>query len=90
LDLSEFGFWKNDLEMSKEHNAPNIPITKPNLNNDQVKEVLRKVLEGVGLQEVDVVVHESDTPGFDIDIQVKKDRRDDIVAYVNDNLDVLL
>ena len=90
LDLSEFGFWKNDLEMSKKHNAPNIPITKPNLNNDQVKEVLRKVLEGVGLQEVDVVVHESDTPGFDIDIQVEKDRRDDIVAYVNDNLDVLL
>ena len=90
LDLSEFGFWRADEEKAEANAAPTIPITKPNLSDKQVKDVLKGVLEGVGLQDIDIVVQQSGSPGFDIDIQVEKDRRDDIVAYVNNNLDVLL
>lgn len=90
LDLSEFGFWKEDLRRAEEHDAPYIPINYTDLTEEEIREYIRQILSGQNLDEIDIEIMETDTPGLDIDIDVYSDRREDIVHYLNHNMDVLL
>lgn len=89
-DLSEFGFWGPDLEKSRRNEAPYIPISKANRSGGDLRQTLRSILEGVGLKEVDVVVEDYDGDENEVDIEISKDRRKEIVKYVNSNLDTIL
>ena len=90
LDLSEFGFWRQDVEKSEANNAPGIPINKPTFSGDELRRNLSEILSGIGLEDVDVIVQPSPIEGIQMDVHIDKDRRREIIDFVNNNIDILL
>jgi tetratricopeptide (TPR) repeat protein len=89
LELSEFGFWKNDSAKAEENQAPSIDINRNNRSID-IGRSLRETLEGIGLRDVDVQIQNTNTPGIQMEVHIAKDRRQEMTEFVNNNLDSLL
>ena len=82
MDNSEFDIWEDDeLRASR----LDIPIPKINFNQraTSVKSKLQDVLRNSGLEDIYVDVSVSQTPGVQMNFDVKEDRRKDIENYVN-------
>jgi hypothetical protein len=90
LDLSEFGFWKQDLQKAEANNAPSIPVDKVNHRGSDLEKNLRQILKGVGLKDIDIKIVPATNPGLQMDIDIDKDRRQEVTDYINNNLDTLL
>jgi hypothetical protein len=90
LDATEFGLWPEDLERARKREAPIIPIDQPTYKEPDIGTNLRRIMEGIGLTDVDVMIEDSPVPGFYIDIEIDKDRRGELIDYVNSHIDSLL
>ncbi len=91
LEMSEFGFWEEDIKNAEQVNAPVIPIGERTYHsNEHIESAIRQILSGSGLTDISVVIEDKDLPGLDIELDIERDRREDIAQYVNDNMDVLL
>lgn len=84
LDMGEFGFFQGDEKRAA--GAPNIKPFQPSAFLDLGK--ITRVLKGMGLTNVDVrkAVSPSDEHGFNIDINLSKDRRKDITDIMNSDM----
>lgn len=82
MDASEFDIWEDD-EVRAEH----LQIPLPNINFNEksgvVRDKLRSVLSNAGLEDIEVDVSISDTPGISVKMDIEKDRRKDIESYIN-------
>jgi hypothetical protein len=92
LDIGEFGFWADDAEYAK--GAPEISSINRNPLSSLDIGRLKKVLSGAGISDADIQVftEESDTPDnlFNVDVNMKHDRTDDVNTAINDNMAYLL
>jgi len=92
LDLSEFGFWKDDLKEIGDY-TPDIeePKFRP-MSLDLYK--LKAVLEGRGIKNVDIYISKEQTQDprspFELNLDVKHDRRHEVVSILNKNVTSLL
>lgn len=82
MDASEFDIWDDD-----QARADHLDIPLPKINFSEktgiVKDKLRSVLSNAGLEDLEVEVSLSDTPGINVQMDIEKDRRKDIENYVN-------
>jgi len=90
LDLSEFGFWRQDVEKSETNEAPGMPINKSTFKGEDLRRNLIEIMQGIGLEDVDVIVESSPNAGVQMDVHIDKDRRQEIIEFVNNNMDTLL
>jgi endonuclease YncB( thermonuclease family) len=90
LELSEFGFWKQDIARAEASEAPIMRVGKGEASVADLDRRIREIMEGAGLKDIDVQVIDVPESGINIDIDVDKDRRREIAGYINDNLDRLL
>jgi hypothetical protein len=85
LDLTEFGFWKDDLVRSQQNQAPYVDMDAPNYRGANIEKQLREILKGYGLDNVAIDVQASNVPGIAISMDIEKDRRQEIEDYVKQN-----
>jgi hypothetical protein len=84
LDMGEFGFFAGDERRAA--SAPNIKPFRPSgfLNSGRLQQVLR----GIGLTNVDIkeVVTPGEEHGFNINVNLNRDRRKDITDIMNSDI----
>lgn len=85
VDLAELGLWDEDVRRSEYHNAPLINMRTPNYVGSDLRSKLKAVLEGEGLEDVVVSFHPMSSPGVSVQMEVDKDRREEIEEYVRKN-----
>jgi hypothetical protein len=92
LDVGEFGFWEDDKQYAR--NAPEVPSIRKNILGTLDISSLQQVLNGAGIQDVDVQITtdtvEKPDGLFNINMNMNYDRRQDVNNAINENMAYLL
>lgn len=83
LDPSEFDIWPQDKQRANALNVKVPNIFKGKETASSYAEKLHGILQGKGLEDVDVQVVESDREGIHVDMEMQQDRRRDFQSLVN-------
>lgn len=92
LETTEFGLWGDDVKRSEQSGAPEINPMKPSGLIDVTR--IDRILRGAGLTDVNVTMNrqlgDSDRHGLSISMDLIKDRSNDIINELNNNLGSLV
>jgi len=88
LETTEFGLWGDDVKLAEQNNAPEIEMMSPSKMIDITR--IEKILQGAGLSDVNVRMHRQlgngEKHGIGINMNLVKDRTNDIKNEINNNL----
>lgn len=86
MELTQFGFWEDDLEKAERNNTPYINIFK---DTRGVRRKLRNILEGAGLGNVSIDIVPADTEGVEVEMDITQDTGYALNSYVNEHANEL-
>jgi hypothetical protein len=88
LETTEFGLWGDDVKLAEQNNAPEIDPMRPSKMIDITR--IEKILQGAGLSDVNVTMHRQlgggEKHGIGINMNLLKDRKNEIQNEINNNL----
>ena len=90
LELSEFNLWPEDEKRARFVNNDHVPQWRQGLDVNEVKERLRRILGEAGVENLLIEVEESKKPGIQVNMDIKVDRRKEVVDLMNQNRDSLI
>lgn len=85
VDVTEFGFWDDDVLTAEQNQAPYIEIKNPNMRGEELKRNLETILTGEGLDDIIVEVSPTNIPGVAINVDIEKNREMEIEEYIENN-----
>lgn len=86
LELTEFGYWSDDVQQAKQSGTERIPMKSMTDNLDVGR--LESVLRGAGLSDVSVTINSVDNQDdnkIDLAMDIIKDRSQELVRELNNN-----
>jgi intein/homing endonuclease/endonuclease YncB( thermonuclease family) len=86
MDPSEFDIWPEDIRRAEAVEAPALPIFDANMYSNQIRKTLENVMRGNNLENIQIYVMPTNTPGIDVDIELDRDRRQELKEYAYNNL----
>lgn len=90
LELSEFNLWAEDEKRARFVDNKHVPEWRQGLNANEVKERLRRILGEAGMENLVIEIEESKKPGVQVNMDIKVDRRKEIIDLMNQNRDSLI
>lgn len=85
MDQSEFDIWKDDVKRADSVHIPTPTIAYRDQDITRVRRQLLDVLGKSGLQDVNVEIEKTNHGKIDVDVDLQKDRRAEILAQLNNN-----
>lgn len=85
MDQSEFDIWRDDIKRADSVHIPTPSYSYGPHDINRVRRQLLDILGKNGLRDVDVEIEKTNHGKIDIDVDVRKDRRAEIMAQLNDN-----
>lgn len=89
MDTAEFDIWPEDVARARRSPAPAPKAFKPTEHGRRLQERLRRLLSGLGVDDLDVMVEPADRDLF-IEVDLEYDPRDEIAQLINADPAVLL
>jgi len=83
LDPSEFDIWPQDKQRAEMVDAPVPNVFGGWETASSYAEKIRGILQGAGLDEIEVDIVESNREGIQVDMDIRKDRREEFKRLVN-------
>ena len=91
-DIHEEGYWPSDVSRVKELGIKDIQPFRPSSVHHIMKESLRSLYRGYGLEDVIIDIHSepSTAPGVHVNVDIDQDRTQEVKDYVERNQDKIL
>jgi endonuclease YncB( thermonuclease family) len=85
MDLSEFNMWHEDEQRANQIQDNQIPKLNERTNPQLVRSKLQDILGKAGFRNLNVEIEETKQAGLQMEMNVRKDRREDVRKQINDN-----